>query len=116
MPLLKLETSARLPDARKASLAAALSAVLARTTGKPEAVCMVSVTEAAIMTMAGRPVPAAYADVRGIGGFNRDVNGRLTRELCALLKQELQIEPGHVYVTFTDVPATHWGWNESTFG
>ena len=88
---------------------------MAETTGKPEKYVMV-VLETADILMAGAGGAAAFLDVRGIGGLNKAVNGKLTKALCDLLRQELGIEPARVYATFTDVAAQNWGCNGATFG
>jgi len=115
MPLLKIQTSASVPQGRKAQLLAESSRLLAEITGKPEQYVMVTL-ESADVLMAAAAGPAAFLDVRGIGGLTRTVNGKLTKALCELLQRELAIEPKRVYATFTDVAAQNWGCNGTTFG
>ena len=115
MPLLKLQTSASLSEDKKKDLLLAASKILARVTGKPESYVM-TVVENATICMAGKVGPAAFVDVRGIGGLNQKVNQQLSKEIGDLLKQELNIKPDNVYLNFTDVSAQNWGWNGSTFG
>ena len=115
MPLLKLQTSVAVPEARKDSLLKACSKIVAEATGKPEAYVMVML-DAGAGCLNGKAEPVAVADVRGIGGLKKEVNQRLTAALCDLLLKELKIAPDHVYATFTDVPASNWGWNKTTFG
>lgn len=115
MPLIKLQTSVAIPEPRRIPVLTACSKVLAETTGKPEKYCM-AVLESGAIVMAGKQAMAAFVDIRGIGGLTPHVNKGLTKALCDLLQRELQIDPGNVYITFTDVPATNWGWNGSTFG
>jgi len=115
MPLLKIQTSPPVPEAKRADLLSAASRLLAETTGKPEKYVMVTLAPAEIL-MAGQAGPAAFLDVRGIGGLTPDVNRRVSDAFCRLLKDQLGIPAGRVYVTFTDVPATNWGWNGATFG
>jgi phenylpyruvate tautomerase len=115
MPLLKIQTSVTVPPPRKAQLLAEGSRLLAEITGKPEKYVMVTL-EAADVLMAGAAGPAAFLDVRGIGGLTKAVNGKLTKAFCDLLQRELAIDPARVYVTFTDVAAPNWGCNGTTFG
>jgi phenylpyruvate tautomerase len=115
MPLIRIETSAAIPENRRVPVLAACSKVLAETTGKPEQYCM-AVLEPVTVLMAGKPTSGAYVDIRGIGGLTPAVNKALSRALCALFQKELGVEPENVYITFTDVPATHWGYNGGTFG
>jgi len=115
MPLLKLQTSAALSDESRNDLLASLSKIMAETTGKPERYVMVTVTTDAVL-MSGQSGPAAFADVRSIGGLNSEVNQRLSQQICQTLKSALGIPPERVYLNFTDVPADAWGWNGGTFG
>jgi len=110
-----LKTSAQVPEKSKQELMAALSTMLAKTTGKPEEYVMVLVEQVDGM-FAGKPGPVAFADVRGIGGLSKPVNGRITKELCDILHARLAIPPESVYCVFTEVAAASWGWNRATFG
>ncbi len=115
MPLLKLHTSVQMSDDLKPKLLAACSRILAQVTGKPEAVTMV-VLEKGEFLMGGKPGPGAFVDIRGIGGLTCDVNRKLSERLCDVLSKELGVPPERIYVTFTEVAASNWGWNGSTFG
>jgi phenylpyruvate tautomerase len=115
MPWLKLETTVPLPDGKGKPLLAALSKAVAGATGKPEQYVMVTVTQST-MLMSGKAGDAAFVDVRGIGGLNGETNGKLSQQICKLLKDSLGIAPDRVYLNFTKVEAGNWGWNGSTFG
>lgn len=115
MPLLKLQVSVPVPDSKKASLLKSCSSILAEATGKPEKYVMVLLAHADGACMGGKPLAAAFVDVRGIGGLYDAINGRISKGVCDLLKQELQIDPQNVYLNFTDVPGQNWGWNGTTF-
>lgn len=115
MPLLKLETTAPLPEEKGKPLLAELSKAVAGIIGKPEQYVMVTARHSAIL-MAGKAGDAAFVDIRSIGGLNGDINRKLSQQLCKLLKDSLGIAPDRVYLNFTDVEAGNWGWNGSTFG
>jgi phenylpyruvate tautomerase len=115
MPLLQLTTTTALSDVQQKELLDALSVLVAESIGKPEQYVMATISTAA-MSMSGQAGDAAFADVRSIGGLNRQVNQEITSRLCALLKESLGIAPDRVYLNFTDVTASHWGWNSETFG
>lgn len=115
MPLLKLETTVTLSEDQQKALLASCSKILAETIGKPENYVMVTVNPAAIQ-MSGTPGDAAFADIRSIGGLSRDVNRKLSEKICAELQSTLGIPPDRVYLNFSDVPASDWGWTGSTFG
>jgi phenylpyruvate tautomerase len=114
MPLLKLETTVVLTEDQRRALLASLSKTVAETIGKPEQYVMVTASPAA-MQMSGSPGDAALVDVRSIGGLTSDVNRKLSQKVCQLLHDSLGIPPNRIYLNFTDVQASHWGWNGSTF-
>jgi phenylpyruvate tautomerase PptA (4-oxalocrotonate tautomerase family) len=115
MPLLNLETTVVLSEDKRKALLVSLSKAVAETIGKPEQYVMVSVSQAAIL-MSGNPGEAAFVDVRSIGGLSDDVNRRLSQKVCKLLNDSLGVPQNRIYLNFTDVEATNWGWNGSTFG
>ena len=115
MPLLKLETTVALTDEKRKSLLASLSKIVANTIGKPEQYVMVAVSHSDIV-MSGKAGTAAFVDLRSIGGLSGDANRKLTEGICDALEESLAIPPDRVYATFTDVQASHWGWDGATFG
>ncbi len=115
MPLLRLETTATLPDEQRQQLLTSLSKTVAETIGKPEQYVMVTISPAAIL-MSGKPGHAAFVDVRSIGGLTNGVNRKLSHQVCKLLNDALGVPANRVYVNFNEVEAANWGWNGSTFG
>jgi phenylpyruvate tautomerase PptA (4-oxalocrotonate tautomerase family) len=115
MPLLKLDTTVALSDSQRKSLLPALSKIVAETIGKPETYVMVTINPSAIL-MAGKPGDAAFVDVRSIGGLSTQVNQQLSKKVSTLLNQTLGIAESRIYLNFSDVDASNWGWNGSTFG
>lgn len=114
MPYIGVSTSRDVPEEKREVVLKALSAAVAKSTGKPERYVMAVLTRADVV-FGGEVEDAAFVDVRGIGGLTQDVNNDMTQRICSLLEAVLGIEPGSVYITFTDVPATNWGWNNTTF-
>ncbi len=115
MPLIKLDVPDSVANEQIEKLLPAVSRLLAEITGKPEKYVMATAGRMTSL-MAGKSGPAVFADVRGIGGFTPEVNGKLAKALCHLFEKLLQIPPDRVYITFTDVPASNWGFNGGTFG
>jgi phenylpyruvate tautomerase len=115
MPLLKLQTNATISQEKQQALLAALSKAVAQTIGKPEQYVMVTLGTPD-MLMAGKPGDAAFVDIRSIGGLSGKVNQQLSQKVCQLLKDSFAIPSERVYLNFTDVPASDWGWNGETFG
>jgi phenylpyruvate tautomerase PptA (4-oxalocrotonate tautomerase family) len=115
MPLIQIKTNVMLPEKQREARLAPLSRLLADNTGKPEAYCMVAYEHAA-MLFAGDTGAAAFVDVRGIGGLTREVNAKLAAALAAELKKALGVTPERLYITFTEIAASNWGWNGKLFG
>ena len=115
MPLMQIKTNVILPEKQREALLAPLSKLLAEHTRKPENYCMVACEHAA-MLFGGKPGPAAFVDIRGIGGLSRGVNAQLSAALAEQLKKMLGVSPERLYITFTEVAATNWGWNGELFG
>ena len=115
LPLLKLETTVVLSEDKRKTLLASLSKTVAETIGKPEQYVMVAIGQAA-MLMSGNPGAAAFVDVRSIGGLTNDVNRKLSQKVCKLLNDSLGVPEDRVYLNFTNVEPSNWGWKGSTFG
>ncbi len=117
MPLIQLSTSCRMPDqSKKQSLAKMLSQTTAEATGKPEQYVMACVQDDAAMTMSGAPEPCALVTVKAIGGLSQSVNQTLAGKISRMIQKELGIPKNRVYLTFEELPPTHWGWEGKTFG
>ena len=114
MPLVKLYTSANTNNCKE-ELLKAMSSLMSKSLGKPEQYVMAIVVENTMM-MSGSSEPSAFVDIRSIGGLNPDVNKGISKELCAILQDKLEIPANRVFMNFTDVPRGNWGWNASTFG
>lgn len=115
MPLIRMETSATLTEADETSLAKSLSKIAATAIGKPESYVMSVVSRSAI-SMAGEIGPAAFLDVRSIGGLNQTVNRDISKQVADLLKETLQISDDRIYISFESVSGVNWGYRGSTFG
>lgn len=114
MPLIKIQSSVKIQD--KAALALELSKVCAQCTKKPEGYVQSIVEDDAVIAMGGKLENSAFVEVKGIGGLNPAVNKALSAGICKTLEDKLKISPSAVYINFTDIAATNWGHNGSTFG
>ena len=115
MPLIKITSSVELPADKRDALLVAVSKAASAVTGKPERYMMVTLESGAFLFDA-KTGPGAYVDVRAIGGLTPEVNGKLSAQLCTLLKQTLGVPGERIYLTFTEVAGTNWGHNGKTFG
>lgn len=115
MPCLQIHTNVALPEAKQKQLLNSLSRAVAEIIGKPEQYVMATLAPAELL-MSGAPGPAAFADVRSIGGLGGEVNRQLAARVCQLLRDHAGIAPERVFLNFTDVPAGDWGWKGGTLG
>lgn len=72
MPLIRFETNARIDDdTDRRALCTGLSRIVAAATGKPEAYvqAIVADCDSTVMLHGGAEGPAAFVDVRSIGGL-----------------------------------------------
>lgn len=117
MPLIELDTSCDLSTQEKRDgLARQLSQLAAQGIGKPEQYVMACVRDNVAMSMSGSAEPTALVSVKSIGGLSREVNQKLAAEISNVLQAELGIVPERIYLTYTELAPTHWGWRGSTFG
>jgi len=116
MPYIKLETNATVATEAQQALCAKLSKLCAETIGKPEQYVQAAVVDGVAMVHGGAPGPAAFVDVRSIGGLSAKVCQALAEKVCATLKSALDVPGERVYLNFTDVSAAKWGHDGGTFG
>ena len=113
MPLLNLKVSKDVE--KKDELLKELSKIVAECIGKPESYVMVFL-EKANFCMASEIGDSAFCDVKSIGGLSASVNKEISKKVCELLQERLNIETNRVYLNFTNIKASEWGYNGSTFG
>ena len=116
MPLIKMQTSVKCSDEQKRCLALELSKVCSLCTKKTESYVQAIVEDDAVIAFAGKIANSAFIEVKGIGGLTPAVNKDLSAAISKVLEDKLKIRPSEVYINFTEVSASNWGCNGSTFG
>jgi phenylpyruvate tautomerase PptA (4-oxalocrotonate tautomerase family) len=116
MPLIQLHTSTILSDQKKKSLAKALSQLAAEITKKPEQYVMACIHDNLTMTMSGSSEACALVAIKAIGGLSKPVNQNFAARASELIEKELNIPASRIYLTFEELPPTHWAWEGETFG
>jgi phenylpyruvate tautomerase PptA (4-oxalocrotonate tautomerase family) len=114
MPLLKIQTNRPIEADTGNNLVRKASQQVASLLGKPERYVMVSLEENPAMLFGGNDDPLAYLELKSIG-LPETRTGELSQALSALMTTELGLSTGRVYIEFTNVPRTMWGWNGATF-
>ena len=114
MPYLLLQTNVEIPSDGTETLLKNLSTTVAKALGKPESYVMVALEGSRPMLFAGNIEPAAYIELKSIG-LPETTTSSLSRTLCGLIEQQLEISQERIYIEFSS-PASHlWGWNGETF-
>lgn len=116
MPFMSLQTNVDLSEDKKNNLLKGLSEIITEKTGKPEKYCMISVVNSAINMSGNLIEPAVYCDIKAIGGFNATSCREMSEAVTAFLNEECGISSDRIYITFTDVMPSRWGWNGGLFG
>lgn len=114
MPVVKISTSVTVPDDKREALMSAVSRAVAEILGKPEPYMMVVMDTAPIL-LGGKQGPAAFLDLRSIGGLTPETNALLAERLCGLLQEMLTIPGSRVYLNFTDIQPAYWGHDRRVF-
>ena len=114
MPYFSIQTSKALDHSATAQLSQKASALAAELLGKPEAYVMTAVTPGAAMTFAGSDAPTAFVEVKSVG-LNEAQCGAFAAKISTFIQAELNIDPGRVFIDFSDLPRTRFAWNGKTF-
>lgn len=114
MPYLMLQTNLVIPLEETTPLLENLSEAVAKALGKPESYVMVALADGTPMLFAGSDEPTAYLELKSLG-LPDAMTPALSRTLCGLIEQQLEIDQDRIYIEFSS-PADHlWGWNGETF-
>ncbi|MBW4471579.1 MAG: hypothetical protein KME45_14400 [Stenomitos rutilans HA7619-LM2] len=117
MPLINVQTSISEPDkASVETLLKALSASLAKHTGKPESYVMTAFKPGVSMTFAGTLEPVCYVEVKSIGSFTPTQTQAMSQDFSQQIEQAIAVPKQRIYLEFADAKGYLWGWNGTTFG
>lgn len=114
MPYFSIQTSKSLDASTVADLTKKASAFAAELLGKPETYVMTALKPGIPMTFAGNNAPAALVEVKSIGLPEAQCS-TFAGKISDFIHKELGIEPGRVFIDFTDLPRTRFAWNGKTF-
>ena len=113
MPHALIYINAEVTEAVQQEIAQEAMKILADVIGKPIAYCAAQVVKS-IGGFAGKCCPSAFVDIKSIGGLKNKQEG-LSDRFCTMLKNKAGIEGAHVYLNFTEMTGSNWGWNNGTF-
>eukprot|EP00584_Thalassiosira_punctigera_P006903 CAMPEP_0172527500 /NCGR_PEP_ID=MMETSP1067-20121228/2173_1 /TAXON_ID=265564 ORGANISM="Thalassiosira punctigera, Strain Tpunct2005C2" /NCGR_SAMPLE_ID=MMETSP1067 /ASSEMBLY_ACC=CAM_ASM_000444 /LENGTH=130 /DNA_ID=CAMNT_0013311247 /DNA_START=150 /DNA_END=542 /DNA_ORIENTATION=+ len=112
-PSLILTTNVDLGD-DKDDVLKQLSALVAKSTGKPESYVAVSVTDKASMCFGGSTDPLALGVMYSLGAINMANNGKVQSGVTDILGK-YGVADNRIYVNFFDMPRDCVGYNRATF-
>jgi len=113
MPFIQVNTSSKSVLEDVALLQNDISKMVAELTGKPENYVMTMIQRDIKMTFAGSDEPCCFIKVKSIGSLSPS---SMSKSLCELITSKTNINTSRIYIEFTDVKASNWGFNGTTFG
>tara|TARA_B100000902_G_C26759261_1_gene644759 strand:- start:81 stop:422 length:342 start_codon:yes stop_codon:yes gene_type:complete len=113
MPFIQINTSCKSVVDNDDLLQKDISRMVANLTGKPENYVMTMIQRDTKMTFAGSDEPCCFIKVKSIGSLSPS---SMSKSLCELITAKTNINTNRIYIEFTDVKASNWGFNSSTFG
>ncbi len=114
MPTLIVQTNVIVPPARRKPILEAFSSRLSELLGKPERYVMVILQTNEDMIFGADDGPMAYLELKSLG-LPEGQTPHLSKALCALMEQQLNLPAHRVYIEFSSPPRHLFGWNGSTF-
>lgn len=113
MPFINIKTNRAVSSEKEIAIKSALGQAITTIPGKSEAWLMVGIEPEYTLYFKGTNEPAAMVEVSVYGQANPSAFNSLTEKLCAVLNEQLDIDPSRIYVKYT--ATTDWGWNGSNF-
>jgi phenylpyruvate tautomerase len=114
MPYLMVQTNTPVNTDNAQHFVKQASATVSRLLGKPESYVMVSLQPPVPMVFAGTDDPTAYLELKSIG-LPEKATPELSKVLCELVRDTLNIDENRIYVEFSNAQSHLWGWNGRTF-
>ena len=112
MPFIQINTSSK-SVLDNDLLQKEISKMIADLTGKPENYVMTMIQSNSQMTFAGSDEPCCFIKLKSIGSLTPS---SMSKSLCELIASKTNIQANRIYIEFSDVKASNWGFNGSIFG
>jgi phenylpyruvate tautomerase PptA (4-oxalocrotonate tautomerase family) len=110
MPLMIIKTSVSVPENKKEALLTSATKVLVEAAGKKESHVMV-LLEKVDASMGGKVGAVAFVEIRSLIGLTHAVNHDISERVCDLLEEMLGVPGDRIFMNFTSVPESAWGWD-----
>ncbi|KAH0571066.1 putative macrophage migration inhibitory factor [Spironucleus salmonicida] len=115
MPCAIIHSNVNIDQAKSDQLTSEISRVIAKCADKPEAYVMVGYQHVVSLAFGGSNQPAAFVELSSIGALDPDKNKTMSQQISQKFAELLSIDGSRVYVTFTEVKPSNWGFNGTTF-
>ncbi|MDE6520847.1 MAG: hypothetical protein K2K91_10410 [Ruminococcus sp.] len=113
MPFINLKTNVITDDAQNTALKTAFGKAIEAIPGKSEDWLMVAIDDGLNLYFKGDAAPCAMVEVSVFGTENSAAYNVLTRKICDILNETLDIQKSRVYVKYDTTK--DWGWNGGNF-
>lgn len=114
MPMIRVNTNVAPSQEITQAVLSDLSHLANTQLNKPEQYVMVHMCVDQNMRFAGTDAPLAFVEVKSIG-LQTAQNVGMSKALAECLNKRLGIDPARLYIEFTAVQGSWWGWNGDTF-
>jgi phenylpyruvate tautomerase len=114
MPYLKIETNKKIDNAATGDILSKTSKFISQLLAKPEKWVMISIQSEIPMMYNGNKEPAAYLELKSIG-LPKEKCQDLSAQLCKFIESEIGVVPERIYIEFSDLERSMFGWNSGTF-
>ncbi len=114
MPYIDSKISRKITKEEEIELKSRLGKAIEIVPGKSETWLMIGIEDEYTLYFKGdNSEPMAFVEVSVFGGDNPSAFDKLTKEICDIYKDVLNISPANVYVKYNSV--SNWGWNGRNF-
>jgi len=114
MPYMRLDTNLNINKNTLSELITKTSSIISTFLGKPESYVLIHVNSDQSMIFAGSQEPLAYIELKSIE-LPKNQTEPLSSLLCDFVAEELNIPANRIYIEFTNIDRSMWGWNNKTF-
>lgn len=109
MPYIQTTSNVAISGRKEHALKERMGQAIGLIPGKSESWLMLSFQDNIPMFFKGEDDPCAICQVKLFGSATEEAYAELTEALTDILREELDIDPDRIYVTYEEIDT--WGWN-----
>ena len=114
MPFIGTKITVKLSKEKEEIIKKRLGEAIELIPGKSETFLMVGFEDEYSLYLGGEKLEkGAFIEVKVFGKASKEAFSALTKEICSIYEEELQIPQDKIYVKYEEVE--NWGWNGSNF-